>query len=256
MEFGIITVPAAPARKKPDHRQEMVNQLLFGEAFEIIENRQKTWYKVKSLYDGYSGWITHHLFTPVNEAGARASNGLFAGDYLNKILLNDVPAFIPMGSFLPGFDGTGGKAGDYKFQFQGEVVNPAESTVPKSDLVESIATRWLNAPYLWGGRTILGVDCSGFAQTVFKLAGVPLPRDAWQQALHGTAVKKLALSQKGDLAFFDDKDEIVHVGIVLSADRIIHASGKVRIDLLDKEGIKNAETGRRTHKLNSIRRFW
>ncbi len=256
MEFGIITVPAAPARKNPDHRQEMVNQLLFGEAFEIIESRQKIWYRVKSIYDGYSGWITHHLFTFVNEAEARASNGLFAGDYLNRILLNDVPAYIPMGSFLPGFDGTRGKAGNSKFQFQGEVVNPAGITVPKSDLVESIAIRWLNAPYLWGGRTIVGVDCSGFAQTVFKMAGVLLPRDAWQQALHGAAVKKLDLSQKGDLAFFDDKDEIVHVGILLGPDRIIHASGKVRIDLLDEEGITNAETGKRTHKLNSIRRFW
>ena len=115
---------------------------------------------------------------------------------------------------------------------------------------------WLNAPYLWGGRSILGVDCSGFVQVNFKLMGIDLPRDAWQQAQTGEPVKKLKDAVKGDLAFFDDKDEIVHVGILLGTDSIIHASGKVRIDSMDKKGITNNETGKRTHSLRAIRRLF
>jgi gamma-D-glutamyl-L-lysine dipeptidyl-peptidase len=116
--------------------------------------------------------------------------------------------------------------------------------------------RWLNAPYMWGGRTVLGVDCSGFVQVNYKMMGIDLPRDAWQQAQEGKAVKKLKDAQTGDLAFFNDKEEIVHVGILLNNEQIVHASGKVRIDLIDRKGIINADTGKRTHQLEAIRRCW
>ena len=102
----------------------------------------------------------------------------------------------------------------------------------------------------------MGVDCSGFVQVNYKMMGIDLSRDAWQQAQQGKTVKKLKESLCGDLVFFDDKEEIVHVGILLSSDQLIHASGKVRIDAIDKKGIINSDTGKRTHYLRSIKRYW
>jgi len=109
---------------------------------------------------------------------------------------------------------------------------------------------------MWGGRTPLGVDCSGFVQVNYKMMGIDLPRDAWQQAQEGKPVKKLKDAQAGDLVFFDDRDEIVHVGILLNNEQIVHASGKVRIDTIDKKGIINVDTDKRTHRLEAIRRLW
>ena len=102
---------------------------------------------------------------------------------------------------------------------------------------------------------MFGVDCSGFVQVNFKMMGIDLPRDAWQQAQEGRMVNKLKETVCGDLAFFDDKEEIVHVGILLGNEQIIHSSGKVRIDTIDKKGIINSDTGKRSHSLRVIKRY-
>jgi cell wall-associated NlpC family hydrolase len=145
--------------------------------------------------------------------------------------------------------------GPISYQFEGNAVDREKITATVEQL-EAAALRWINAPYLWGGRTIFGVDCSGFVQMNFKMMGIDLPRDAWQQAQRGENVKKLRLAEKGDLAFFDDNEEIVHVGMLLDPTRIIHASGRVRIDTIDKKGIIHSETGKRTHQLRAIRRIF
>ena len=127
-------------------------------------------------------------------------------------------------------------------------------------LLQSIQESFLGAPYLWGGRTPWGVDCSGLVQMIFILMGIYLPRDAAQQAEEGDVVDLLDLSEPGDLVFFDnDEGRIVHVGVVLTRNdeddlRVAHASGRVRIDRLDQQGIYNAEEGRYTHKLRLVRR--
>ena len=253
MEYAVVIVPAAPVRRKPNHRREMVNQLLFGEAVKILKEKGSLWVKVRSLHDNYEGWMTRTLLQEVTEATANNSFAFVAADLLNVITVKDIKTIIPQGSTLPGFENGSGKIGDIEYLLA-TGYRKRDKVAPSGEVIEMQAMQWLNAPYLWGGRTILGVDCSGFVQVNFKMVGIDLPRDAWQQAQEGEPVKKLKDAVKGDLAFFDDKDEIVHVGILLGPDKIIHASGKVRIDNIDKKGIINSDTGKRTHTLEAIRR--
>ncbi len=254
MNYAIVTVPLAPVRKKPDHRAEMSSQLLFGEALRILKNRHKQWLKVESLYDGYQGWITYHLATLTEKAQAEAAVTKLTTAALSVINANGLDMHIPAGSSLIGLESSVGGFEGFRYTFDGSFTEPANIT-HKTETLLTNAQNWLNAPYMWGGKTLLGVDCSGFVQTQYKLIGVPLARDARQQAQQGSLIKKLKDALPGDLAFFDDKDEIVHVGILLGTDKIIHASGKVRIDSINSKGIWNSDTGKRTHRLKLIKRF-
>ncbi|MFD2921465.1 NlpC/P60 family protein [Terrimonas rubra] len=255
MEYAIVTVPAAPVRRKPKHQAEMVNQLLFGEAVKILKAKNSTWIKVRSLYDDYEGWLTYHMIYPVKKSIAENPVHFVSTDLLAAITVKDVQMHIPAGSSLRVDAPEALPEGERFPFFNGTVVN-TDNAVPSTELVLAYTKKWLNAPYMWGGRTPLGVDCSGFAQVIYKQMGIKLPRDAWQQAQGGQTIKKLKDATTGDLAFFDDKDEIVHVGILLSPTDIIHAAGKVRIDTIDKDGIINVDTGKRTHSLRAIKRFW
>ncbi|MEI9809640.1 MAG: C40 family peptidase [Bacteroidota bacterium] len=255
MEYAVVAVPAAPVRRKARHQNEMVSQLLFGEMVKIIRTKGSLWVKVRSLHDDYEGWMTHTLLKEVNEREAKKISDHAASDLLNTILVNEKKMHIPFGASLPGFDDGKGRLNDIGYNFTGNYIKRSEVS-PGTEKVQQLTTPWLNAPYMWGGRTILGVDCSGFVQVNYKMMGIDLPRDAWQQAQRGVTVKKLKEAVCGDLAFFDDKEEIVHVGILLNDEQIIHASGKVRIDTIDKKGIINSDTGRRTHFLKSIKRYW
>ena len=172
---------------------------------------------------------------------------------LESLMMGDEKMMIPAGSTLPFFEGGKGKLGELEFVFNG-FSRDRYAQEPAAAWIIQMAGTWLHAPYLWGGRTILGVDCSGFVQVIYKQAGIDLPRDAWQQAQMGNPVKKLEDAQPGDLAFFDNQEDIVHTGILLGNREIIHASGRVRIDDITSKGIINRETGKRTARLRAIRR--
>ncbi len=118
------------------------------------------------------------------------------------------------------------------------------------------AARFLNCPYIWGGRIPSGIDCSGLTQLVYKIHGIAIPRDSWQQSEAGTVVSFLEEAENGDLLFFDnDKGKISHVGILMAQGLVIHASGRVRIDRLDHQGIYRDDLKRYTHKLRTIVRI-
>lgn len=254
MKYAFITVPAAPVRVKPSHRAEMCNQLLFGEAVKILKIKKEKWVKIQSLYDNYTGWITHHMVTFAEKEKVTQPCTKIASGILNEIHVNGMTMHIPAGSFLFHLNKKTGGIKEFKYEYSGalaEMTNQGN----QSELLIRNAKNWLNAPYLWGGKTLLGVDCSGFVQTMYKLSGVPMPRDAWQQAQQGKLIKKLSDALPGDLAFFDEKDEIIHVGILLGTDSIIHSAGTVRIDRIDQKGIINNDSGKRTHSLKLIKRF-
>lgn len=254
MDYAVVAVPAAPLRRKPDHRKEMVNQLLFGETVKVLKERGALWVRVRGLHDGYEGWMTRNLLEETDEASAGTRSAFVTADLLSTLSAGEKQLSIPVGSSLPFFESGKVKLGGDNFILTGNYLKRDEQQ-PGGALVKTLALSWLNAPYLWGGRTPLGVDCSGFVQVIFKMMGIDLPRDAWQQAQEGNAVKHFRDAQPGDLAFFDRGEEIVHVGILLDEGRIIHASGKVRIDGITKKGIIDTQTGKRTLRLRAIRRI-
>jgi len=262
MEFAVIAVPAAPVRRKPNHRKEMVNQLLFGETVKVLKTKGELWVKIRSLHDDYEGWMTNTQLEPADEIMAGIRNPYVSTDTISEISLGNKIMNIPVGSSLPFFtafpagnNGGKGKLGNVDFEFTGNYLK-RDDQLPGKELLHKLMAAWLNAPYLWGGRTPLGVDCSGFVQVIFKLMGIDLPRDAWQQAQVGKSIKKISEVLPGDLAFFNDREEIVHVGILLGDEQMIHASGKVRIDSINKKGIVNTGNNKRKLKLQSIRRIW
>jgi hypothetical protein len=253
MDIGICIVPAAPVRKKASHKVEMVNQLLFGEAMQIVL-RKRNWYKIQSLQDNYEGWIRNNLLMHAEESAL--DNSFVAVDVINTISIGEANMNVPMGSTLHRLKNGEGKIGAMKYTFKGFSFNRTDIK-PGADITRQLSFQWLNAPYLWGGRTPLGVDCSGFVQVVFKMIGIDLLRDANQQIGQGMKIKKLEEAVCGDLAFFKNKkDKITHVGILLSPTQIIHASGKVRIDEINEKGIIHSETKKQTHSLAGLRRFW
>ena len=235
-----VNVAIAPLRAEPSDRSEMVSQALMGAEISVLEQREK-WSLVRHETDGYQGWMDNKHW--IDAAYDRHTNQLTA--VVSRCTTAEGETiWLSAGSRIP-VDWT--------------IVDDQPKWSGTADDIEHCAREFMNAPYLWGGRTILGIDCSGFTQLVMGLNGVLLPRDAYQQAELGETVSFLEETQTGDLAFFDNAEgRVTHVGIILrdtsGQSLIIHASGKVRIDLIDHQGIYNRELGQYTHQLRTIKR--
>lgn len=251
--YGICNLAIVPLRAEPSDRSEMVSQVLFGEHFEVLET-QKNWSKIKLFFDNYEGWIDSKQIQIIkeNEYNELSNSDLIYNADLIEYVSNPLNMLIPipLGSSLSFLNFE--TINQQNFEFEGLKVTGIK---PKENLLKT-AFMYLNAPYLWGGVTPFGIDCSGFTQMVYKLNGYKLKRDASQQATQGEALSFIEESEPGDLAFFDNEEgKIIHVGIIMSDNYIIHASGKVRIDRLDHLGIYNVDTERHTHKLRVIKKI-
>ncbi|MCS6933920.1 MAG: C40 family peptidase [Chitinophagales bacterium] len=251
---GCCTLSAVPVRAEPGHRSEMINQLLFADTYHVL-SEQNGWLRIATFHDGYEGWIHSNQHTPLKtkpEKETVARQPAVVYDLVSLISYQGRTVLITCGTSLPEFDGLNFRLVKEKITFNGQAVKAGQSNIT---MVEKIASRFLGVPYLWGGRSPFGIDCSGFTQVVFKFMGVNMPRDAYQQAVQGEIVNFVSETKPGDLAFFSNEEgKIIHVGIVLSDERIIHASGRVRIDRLDHFGIFNQEIGKYTHQLKIIKR--
>ncbi len=250
--FGICNLANIPLRFEPSDRSEIVSQVLFGEHFEVLETQQQ-WAKIRLQYDGYEGWIDSKQYQRISEPDYRQLSQdavVLNADLVEYISApNNLLMPIPLGASLSFLNHP--EINTTNFEFEGLRVSGIK---PKPNLVQT-AFLYLNAPYLWGGKTPFGIDCSGFTQMVYKLNGYHLLRDASQQATQGDALSFIEESEPGDLAFFDNEEgRIIHVGIIMEDNYIIHASGKVRIDRLDHLGIYNAEVNKHTHKLRVIKK--
>ena len=251
MKYGISNLSIIPMRDEAADQAEMVNQILFGEHFKVLEIRKK-WSKIRLAHDNYEGWVCNKQWIEIAEEDYKQLDkdvSTITTDILD-IITKDHHQPIVIGSILPTYKSGHALINNEMYKFDG-LTTPGFTQ--KEKLVEN-ALMYLNAPYLWGGRSPLGIDCSGFSQMVYRLQGINLPRDAYQQAEVGTTLSFVEESEPGDLAFFDNKEgKITHVGIILADNHIIHASGKVRIDRIDQQGIFNTEIGSHTHKLRLIK---
>jgi cell wall-associated NlpC family hydrolase len=255
MSFAICIVPSAPLRKEDTHRSEMISQVLFGELAEVLEEN-KSFTRIRCVYDGYEGWCQSNQMIAIEDTKANTITKRITADWDTIITANNQPMHIPIGSSL-GFLENGKAVLDRcNISYAGQSFDP-DTAVISVDAIKAKALQYLNTPYLWGGRSVYGIDCSGFVQQVFRCFNIALPRDAYQQAGIGEAVGFLQEAQCGDLAYFDNEEgRITHVGIMLGTDTLIHASGKVRIDKIDNMGIVNGDTGERTHTLRIIKRYF
>lgn len=257
MKYGVCHLSIVPCRFEPFETSEMVTQLLFGETVKIYEEKKKDWRRAKTAYDNYDCWIDEKQITYISKEEFEVINQTIVSSELVQVVQNETSELmtpIVIGSSLPGFKQNKINFGVLSFSFTGHTIN-TKKTIDKSSIVQN-AMMFLNSPYLWGGRSPFGIDCSGFTQVVYKLNGVALPRDASQQAEIGQTLSFIEESESGDLAFFDNEDgNIIHVGIMLENNRIIHASGKVRIDKIDHQGIFNVDTGDYSHRLRLIKKI-
>ena len=259
-DYAFCNLSVAPVRASASDKSEIVTQLLFGDFVRIIEKPasaetsagySEPWIKIRFEKDNYEGWMDFKQLSYLTEEEYKEGISTRHLVLSEPILELDGPKGIQnlmLGSNLPFL-----KNGKMKIGTESYIVlAPVDFTVVP-DLFE-IAEIYINTPYLWGGKSIFGIDCSGLVQNVFKVCGVDLPRDAAQQMNVGETINfenRLA----GDLVFFvNDKGIVHHVGILTNPGEIIHAAGRVRRDRLDEKGLYNTDLEKYTHKIHSVKR--
>ncbi len=255
MSYGICHLSIVPLRAEPSDASEMVSQVLFGEHLTVLEKTKK-WSKIRVHFDGYEGFIDNKQYLEIDENdfdSLSQSEFYYSSEILNYVTdSGNYLSTISIGSRLPFLKNHHFKIADRALYYEGATV---QGILNKKEIVHK-AFLFLNTPYLWGGKTPFGIDCSGFTQMVYKLCGYSLRRDAKDQAKQGEVLSFIEESEPGDLAFFDNEDGIItHVGIIMQDYNIIHAHGKVRIDILDHSGIYNVDTKVHTHKLRVIKKI-
>jgi cell wall-associated NlpC family hydrolase len=256
MIYGISDLSLIPVREYPSDKSQMVNQLLFGDLIEIKEE-QKGWALIKTVDDNYEGWIDEKQLKRIskNDLDTILENtNHFVYDHCVSLYdTNNRKITVTKGASIPGYQNHQFSIVDREYSIEGKVETFNKNATGKT--VAATALQYLGSPYLWGGRSPFGIDCSGFTQIVFKMNGIKIPRDASQQVNLGHEIDFVEEAKEGDLAFFGDDESITHVGIVLDRHKIIHASGEVRIDTFDHQGVFNEEKKIYSHHLRVIKRI-
>ncbi len=237
-----ITCPLTyiPIRKEPSHKSEQDSQLIFGETANIIEESGE-WLHIETRFDNYIGWVERKT---VKEIAHPEEEFDITGGFHRLVKTDNNSLWVSTGSELH----SGRINSKEEFLIK---INPE---LDEKNIL-TLAEQFLGSPYLWGGRTFMGIDCSGLIQVLYKAIGIPLPRNASQQVSEGQTVPFIEQAQPGDLAFFDNEEgEINHVGLIYNQSLILHASGSVRIDKIDHQGIFNSHLDKYTHKLRVVKR--
>jgi gamma-D-glutamyl-L-lysine dipeptidyl-peptidase len=255
MSSALCNLSVVPLRAEPAHRSEMVSQMLFGEVMQIVEE-QGDWLQIVCEFDGYTGWLHYKQCRPVSHAFIEKFKSFPSPSCyeLLQIVQNEsrhIVIPVVFGSTIPNLQNNVFYIDEDKYLFDGQSLVP--NNVTRQFLCET-ALHYLNAPYMWGGRSPFGIDCSGLVQMVYKICGYRMPRDAAEQAKKGSIISFVSQAAPGDIAFFDNEEGLItHAGIVLHGQKVLHASGRVKVDNLDHEGIYDPELKKYTHKLRLIK---
>lgn len=266
-EYVMNHCPVTPVREEPSHAAEQATQLLFGEVCEVMD-RRSSWTKIRSTMDGQVGWVVSKMMTPIShEEAERYQQADAIGVVATPMAVatdtwTGEQMMLTIGTRLPYY-----KKGTFKVLGKRYKINPRCVYEVKGDRLEvkgedvvRVAQSLLNVPYLWGGKNMMGYDCSGFTQTVYSVFGINLLRNAREQVTQGQVVSSLAEAQPGDLVFFDHSDrnpeatKITHVGMLISPTEVIHCAGYVHVDKIDEMGIRLAN-GKLSHHLVQIKRY-
>lgn len=257
MQTAICSQALIPVRSEASERSELVTQILFGEPFVVLQ-AMDNWTQIRLLTDGYEGWLDSKTVNTF----CQESEDFRLWPKIKSLMAQGVDSttntsiLLPFGSLLPNFDPIGitTTIGNKTYQLNEDDILLSHE-IDLSSIVD-YALNYVPAPYLWGGKSLMGIDCSGFSQLLYRMCNYWLPRDASQQVDHGDTVEFVQEAKAGDLAYFDNKEgKIIHVGLISAPGEIIHASGKVRIDKLDSQGIFNNELNKYTHQLRLIKRL-
>ena len=264
VEYVIAHCTITPVRQEPSEGSEQLTQLLFGEVCEVLD-RLPRWTKIRSTLDGQEGWVDFKMLTsahipyPISHIQAVVAIPMAIATAMET----GEELMLTLGTRLPNY-----AHGTFEVLGKQYLIDPAcvneairlGGDKAKGEEICAIAQTLLNAPYLWGGKNAMGIDCSGFTQVVYETQGVNLLRNAREQMTQGELVPSLVEAQPGDLAFFDHADRdpkatnISHVGLLLSPTKIIHCSGCVHIDTIDDQGI-HLPNDELTHHLVQIKRY-
>ncbi|MCE5347822.1 MAG: C40 family peptidase [Bacteroidales bacterium] len=252
MERYICENVFVPLRSGPSHKSEMLSQILFGERYTVID-KSGNWIKIETIFDNYTGWID------INHMQQSPDENVSNAYVLNRSLLcfkNDRTKLVLEAGceiFNPDFEEKLFILGKTIYTTSDEF---SHKFISANDSIADTAMKFINSPYIWGGRIPSGIDCSGLTQLVYKIHGIAIPRDSSKQAEIGEAINFIDESKPGDLVFFDNEyGKIIHVGMIFARGLVIHSSGRVRIDPIDHQGIFKQETGSYSHHLRTIKRI-